>query len=177
MSKILALDPSLTAFGWVVMCQQEIIESGVIKTIPSNKKQNIRKGDDRCRRITEINSALLQVIKKHDIKFIVSEQPHGSQSAVSAIMIGIVLGLVQTLADLTEIPIEWYLEGECKRNLLGKNSASKQEIIEASRRLFRYRLTGIKYVDEAVCDALAVYYYAMNYSSILRMLRTNTSES
>ena len=168
---ILALDPSLTAFGWVVMYQQDIMASGAIKTSPSSKKQNIRKGDDRCRRITEINNVLLNIINQYNIKFIVSEQPHGSQSAVSAVMIGIVLGIVQTISDVRQIPLEWYLVRECKQNLLGKASATKEEVIQASRRLFRYRLTGIKYVDEAVCDALAVYYYAMNYSSILKMLR------
>ena len=171
MSKILALDPSLTAFGWAVMEGQEIVECGCIKTQPLAKKQNIRKGDDRCRRITEINTVLLGLIAKHQIKYILSEQPHGSQSAVAAIMVGIVLGIIQTIADAKGIGVEWYSEGDCKDNLLGRRSASKNEGIAAVKRLFRYRLRGIKYFDEAVCDALAVYYYGMVFSPVVKMLR------
>jgi Holliday junction resolvasome RuvABC endonuclease subunit len=168
MNKILACDPSLTAFGWVVMEGQNIVESGCIKTTPTNKKQNIRKGDDRCRRITEINSVLIDLIKKHDIKYIVSEQPHGSQSAVSAIMIGVVLGIVQTIADCYGIGVEWYSEGDCKENLLGKRSAGKDETITVVKRYYRYRISGYKYIDEAVCDALAVYHYGMRFSSVVK---------
>lgn len=170
MSKILACDPSITAFGWAVMEGSEIIECGCIKTAPLTKKQNIRKGDDRCRRITEVNSVLLGLIDKYDIKYIVSEQPHGSQSAVAAIMIGIVLGIIQTIADTKGIGVEWYLEGDCKENLLGKRSATKAEGINAVKRLYRYRLRGINYFDEAVCDALAVYFYGQRYSSVLKFM-------
>lgn len=173
MSRILALDPSLTAFGWAVMEGQDIVECGCIKTTPLGRKQHIRKGDDRCRRITEINTVLIHMIDKHEIKYIVSEQPHGSQSAVAAIMVGIVLGIIQTIADVKGIGVEWYSEGDCKDNLLGRRSASKAEGIAAVKRLFRYRLRGIKYFDEAVCDALAVYYYGMVFSPVVRMLRQN----
>jgi Holliday junction resolvasome RuvABC endonuclease subunit len=171
MNKILALDPSLTAFGWAVMEGQEIVECGCIKTEPLAKKQNIRKGDDRCRRITEINTILLGLMDKYQIKYIVSEQPHGSQSAVAAIMVGIVLGIIQTIADAKGIGVEWYSEGDCKDNLLGRRSASKTEGIAAVKRIFRYRLRGIKYFDEAVCDALAVYFYGMVFSPVIKMLR------
>jgi len=171
MNKILACDPSLTAFGWAVMEGQEIVECGCIKTNPLAKKQNIRKGDDRCRRITEINTVLLGLMDKYQIKYILSEQPHGSQSAVAAIMVGIVLGIIQTIADAKGIGVEWYSEGDCKDNLLGRRSASKVEGIAAVKRIFRYRLRGIKYFDEAVCDALAVYYYGMVFSPVVKMLR------
>lgn len=170
MNRILACDPSLTAFGWVVMEGQEIVKCGCIKTTPSSKKLNIRKGDDRCRRITEINSVLLDLVDRYEIKYIVSEQPHGSQSAVAAIMVGATLGLVQTLADAKGLGVEWYSEGDCKQNLMGRRNASKHEVIKQVKALYRYRLRAIKYFDEAVCDALAVYHYGMRYSSSVQLL-------
>jgi len=169
---ILACDPSLTAWGWVVLnLKGGVLDSGCIKTAPSSKKLRIRKGDDRCRRVSEINQELLSVIEKYNVRFILSEQPHGSQSAVAAIMIGICLGVVQTLADSLHIGVEWYSEGDCKKCLLGKRSASKDETIQAIKKLYpAVPFTGTKYIDEAVADAMAVFHYAMKNSNVLRLL-------
>jgi len=169
---ILACDPSLTAWGWVVInLKGKIIDAGCIKTAPSSKKLRIRKGDDRCRRVSEINQKLLPIIEKYNVRFILSEQPHGSQSAIAAVMIGICLGVVQTLADSLRIGIEWYSEGDCKKCLLGKRSATKEETIQAIKKYYPDMIfTGTKYVDEAVADAMAVYYYGVKNSNILRLL-------
>ena len=168
---ILSCDPSLTAWGWIVLdTEGNVIDQGCIKTAPSSKKLNIRKGDDRCRRVCEINQILLRIIKKHNVAFILSEQPHGSQSAVAAVMIGICLGIVQTLADALDIGVEWFSEGDCKKCLLGKRSAGKDETIQAIKKLYPgVPFTGTKYIDEAVADTMAVYHYGKMYSSMLRL--------
>lgn len=169
---VLACDPSLTAWGWIVInLKGDVLDSGCIKTAPSSKKLRIRKGDDRCRRVSEINQLLLFVIEKYNVRFILSEQPHGSQSAVVAIMIGICLGVVQTLADSLRIGVEWYSEGDCKKCLLGKRNATKGETIQAIKQLYPgIVFTGTKYIDEAVADAMAVYYYGVKNSNVLRLL-------
>ena len=168
---ILALDPSMGGFGWAVLDpEHNILAKGCIKTSPSPKKLKMRKGDDRARRIQEINTKLIKIIKHYNIKLIVSEQPHGSQSAIAALMIGIVLGIVQTLADSFNIAIEYYFEGDCKNHLLGKRGAEKKETINAIAKEYLVDWTGIKYKDEAVADALAVYHVARSQSSIMRIL-------
>lgn len=169
---ILACDPSLTAWGWVIIdFHGDILDHGCIKTEPSNKKLRIRKGDDRCRRINEITAVLIDLINRYNVQLILSEQPHGSQSAVAAVMIGICLGIAQTLADCMNIAIEWYSEGESKKRLLGKRSGTKGETIAAiSRHYPDLEWTGTKYKDEAIADAMAVYHYAKAASSLLRML-------
>ena len=128
---VLACDPSLTAFGWaVISSDNKILARGCIQTKPSPAKLKVRKGDDRCRRITEINTILLKLIKHYNIVYIVSEQPHGSQSAVAAIMIGITLGIMQTIADTLAIGIEWYSEGDCKKTYSEKEmQVNKKELI------------------------------------------------
>lgn len=166
--RILTCDPSLTAFGWVVMEGSRIVDCGVIKTTPSNRKLRIRKGDDRCSRISLIVHSLMEIIKKYEVDYIVSEQPHGSQSASAAIMVGIVLGILQTLADCKGLGIEWYSEGDCKMMLLGKRAAEKNEILNKISSIFNYRVKGVKYVDEALADALAVYYTALQTSPVLK---------
>jgi len=168
---ILVNDPSITAWGWgVITLKGEIIDAGCIKTKPSNKKLKIRKGDDRCRRISEINQVLLELIEKYNVCFILSEQPHGSQNAMAAIMIGVCLSILQTLADTLRLGIEWYSENDCKQCLLGKRSAEKEETIQSIKKLYPdVPFKNIKYIDEAIADAMAVYHYGRNNSNILRI--------
>jgi Holliday junction resolvasome RuvABC endonuclease subunit len=167
---ILAFDPSITAFGWAVMCNNQVVACGCIKTAPSEKKLRIRKGDDRTRRITEINTILIKIIEDNDIKLIVSELPHGSQSAVAATALGMVTGQVQTLADAFSIGIEWYSEADSKKNALGKKAAEKQEMIKKMKSIYEVPWTGIKYKDEAIADAIAIYHVAKNHSTIIRYI-------
>ena len=168
---ILVNDPSITAWGWgVITLKGEIKAAGCIKTTPSNKKLKIRKGDDRCRRISEINQVLLELIEKYNVCFILSEQPHGSQNAMAAIMIGVCLSILQTLADTLRLGIEWYSENDCKQCLLGKRSATKFETLVAIDLLYTVPWVHVGYIDEAVADAMAVYHYGLKNSNILRIL-------
>jgi len=169
---ILACDPSITAFGWVVISETgAVLHRGCIKTEPSPKVNKIRKGDDRCRRITEVNTILLKLIRKFNVQYIVSEQPHGSQSASAATWLGVMLGMLQTLADTLKIGIEWYSEGECKQNMLGKKTAVKVEMINAIRAEFPdFVFKNVKYFDEAVADAMAVFACSKKYSSVIKFL-------
>lgn len=169
---ILTIDPSITAWGWVVVdTQGVVIAADCIKTAPTNKKMRIRKSDDTVRRISEINHLLLQVIKKYNVILILSELPHGSQSAVAAKMIGAVSAMGQSMSDFLDIGIEWYSEGDCKMSVLRKRSAAKQEMINAIDNLYVVDWFGIKYKDEAIADALAVHHVAMQQSSALKLLK------
>jgi len=167
---ILTNDPSITAWGWVVIKQNgNILDVGCIKTTPEQKKRRIRKGDDTTRRISEITQSLLQIINKYGVNYILSELPHGSQNAQAAVMIGIVTGIVQTMSDCLNIPVEWYSEMDAKKTLLGKRSASKQETIEKICIEYDPPYTGTKFKDEAIADALAIHYVACRQSNILKM--------
>jgi Holliday junction resolvasome RuvABC endonuclease subunit len=169
---VLALDPSLTAFGYsIVEGNKHVIDFGCIKTNPSDKKLRIRKGDDRMRRISEINDVLIDKMNKYDLDYIVSELPHGSQSATAAMALGMVSALVQTLADVWMVGIEWFSEADSKRFVLGKQSATKKEMIQAIDKLFKVDWTGIGYKDEAIADSLAIYYSAWKYSPMFKKLK------
>jgi len=168
--KILACDPSFTAWGWAVLQNHQVIDSGCIKTKPEAKKRRIRQGDDRVRRTSEIILSLMETMGDHTIDFIVSELPHGSQNAKAAVMIGTVMGILQTFSELWSIPIEWYSENDAKKALFGRISASKNQVIEAVQDTFEVRLMGPKYVREAVADALAIYNVAHKNSPTLKIL-------
>jgi Holliday junction resolvasome RuvABC endonuclease subunit len=171
---ILTNDPSITAWGFAVLnAKGYIFESGCIKTAPEQKLRRIRKSDDTCRRVSEVNQRLLELIRKWKVNYLLSELPHGSQNASAAVMIGITTGIGQTLSDALEIPIEWYSEGDSKKAVLHKQSASKGEMVEAISKLYRTPpwKTHTKYIDEAVADALAIHHVASLQSPILKYMK------
>lgn len=168
---ILTNDPSITAWGWAVLdTENNIIESGCIKTSPNSKKLRIRKGDDTVRRVNDIVQELLIVINKYQIRLILSELPHGSQNASAAVMMGIVTGIMQTLSTALNIPIEWYSEQDAKKALIGKRAVTKLETIQAINKKYDMLWTGIKYKDEAIADSLAIHYCATLNSNLLKIL-------
>lgn len=167
--RVLTNDPSLTAWGWAVLNHQgRVLQAGCIKTAPEQKKRRIRKGDDNMRRISEINHTLKKIIEGYRVNYIVAELPHGSQNASAARMIGMVAGICQTISDWTDIAIDWYSEADAKKAVLGKISSTKQEMIDAVHELYPGWGTGVKYKDEAIADALAIHYVAMQQSAILK---------
>ena len=170
--RILAHDPSLTAWGWVVITPSgKVIDMGAIKTEPSPKKLNIRKGDDRSRRIMELNRPLLDVIKIHDIQFMISEQPHGSISQAAAVMLGVIAGILETMSMCLDIGLEWYDQGDCKKAVLGKRSVKKEEMVRLIDKLYKVKWTGVDWRDQAVADALAVFHLASQQSAVLKVMR------
>jgi Holliday junction resolvasome RuvABC endonuclease subunit len=162
-------DPSLTAWGWAIVNADGTVEkAGCIKTGAENKVRRIRKGDDTVRRVSEINYILLELIRSNNVRMLLSELPHGSQNASAAVMMGIVTGIVQTIADTLELPVEWYSEGDAKKHLLRKRSATKNETISAISKIYTVPWRNVKYIDEAVADAMAVYHVAKNQSALLK---------
>ena len=168
--RIMACDPSFTAWGWVVLEGHIPQAQGVIVTKPEVKKKKIRAGDDQARRVREIIQQLDRIIEKYHVQYIVSELPHGSQNYKGAVMIGIVTGILEGFNVLRNIPLEWYLENDAKRALLGRLSASKDEVKQAVADLYKVYWTGVKYADEAVADALAIYYAAECSSPTIKFM-------
>ena len=169
---ILTNDPSFTAWGWAILTWEgEIVDCGCIKTAPEQKKRRIRKSDDTGRRISDIVKTLLNLIQVYNVRYILSESPHGSQNASAAVMIGATAGILQTLADTLNIGIEWYSEGDSKKNALGKLSAAKNEMIVAMDKVYKVHWKKVKYFDEAVADSLAVHYVATKQSSTLKLFK------
>jgi Holliday junction resolvasome RuvABC endonuclease subunit len=175
---VLTNDPSITAWGWAVVdpTTNEVVDSGAIKTKPAEAKLRIRKGDDRVHRVTQINRSLLAIIQKYEIAMILSELPHGSQSAVAATMIGMVTGVMQAIGDCLDIPVEWYSESDAKLAVSNSRSVPKEEMIRLVSELFpNLEWRDTKWIDEAVADSLAVFYVARQQSPSLKMLAVSQS--
>ena len=169
---ILTNDPSITAWGWAVMKPDgEVLACGCIKTAPEQKKRRIRKSDDTARRANEVIRKLINIIQTYNVKYILSESPHGSQNASAAVMIGLVMGIVCAMAECLVLPLELYSEGDSKKCTLGKLSASKGEMIERINELYDVPFTGTKYIDEAIADAISIFNVASKESPTIKMMR------
>ena len=71
---ILTNDPSMTAWGWAIVdFQNNVIKTGCIKTEKSGKKLRIRVADDDANRISEVNKILLEIIKRYNVTYILTE--------------------------------------------------------------------------------------------------------
>jgi Holliday junction resolvasome RuvABC endonuclease subunit len=168
---ILTNDPSMTAWGWAVVKDDEVLDCCCIKTIPEHKKLRTRVADDRIRRANEIVTALRKIIKQYNVNFIISELPHGSQNAQAAVMIGMVAGIIVAVAECMDIPFEGYSEQDAKKAVLSKRSATKEDMIDAISALYDIDWTETKYVDEAVADAMAIYHVFKQQSVSYKMLK------
>ncbi len=173
---ILTNDPSITAWGWAVLtCKGKVLASGCIKTEPEHKKRRIRVSDDTSRRAGEITRKLIELVKKYNVKLILSEAPHGSQNAEAAVMIGLVNGITVALSECLNIPIEYYSEHDAKKTVLNKRSATKDEMVHAIEKLYdSVSWKNAKYINEAIADALAIHYTASQLSPLIKILQNES---
>jgi len=170
--KILANDPSIRGWGWAIIQLEgsfcRILDSGCIRTSSEHKKRRIRKADDTVRRLNIISDELVEIHKEYEVDWVLSELPHGSQSASASKMIGAVAGISCAFSSCFDIPIEYYSEGDAKKHLSGKRSLTKEETIERVTEIYgdgwhhQY-----KYQNEAVADALAIFHVGRNSSQAL----------
>jgi len=171
---IIAFDPSIRGWGWVVFNQAGlIIEGNAIRTESKSKAKKIRKGDDNVRRVSEIDTALKRVFKKYKIHHIVSELPHGSQNSMAAMTQGVNLGVIQTIGTFLDIGIDWYSEADAKKSVTDRKQITKDDMVIIIDELYpSYHPRGTKWIDQATADAVAVYHVACTQSPTIQFLRT-----
>ena len=159
--KILALDPSLTAWGYCVIDNGKVLDHGCIKTSPMQGKLVFESNQMRAMILAK---KVVQLIKDHKIKSIVAETAMGSKSNVAARALYICFGLVAGIGEATGIPWKLYLAPHIRKGTLGVSSASKEDIQEWVFK--KYPTLGVdvkdspKYYKEAVADAALVGAYA-----------------
>lgn len=167
---VLTNDPSLTAWGYAVirLPEEEILCVGCIETEPQAKVNRIRQGDDRVRRIHELNIILLDVIDKYKVNYIIAELPHGSQNAAAATMVGMAADKVQTIGDCLKISVEWYSENDAKKHAVGKKKITKDDMVNLMQEIYPFKDDGSKKRNSGIADSLAVYHVAKAYSPMIQ---------
>jgi len=165
MYQVLALDPSFTATGWVIMDKDEhrIIKSGVfaMPKMPFNPRHLTSLKIYQQNMYYSMLSDVLDANKY--IKEIYSEYPHGAKESKAANSFAVTTSTIIGLARSRNIPLEFCLESQSKICVLhhAKNT-SKEEMRGAILAIYEkngYIEDKAKYKAEAIADALAVYTY------------------
>ena len=87
---------------------------------------------------------------------------------MAAIMLGITAGLLTGLGKGLNIPVEWWSEEDAKKAVLQRRSVSKQDMVNRIGEIYDPPYIGVKYADEAVADALAIFHVAKDQSMVIR---------
>ena len=130
---ILGIDPSLTGTGWSVMERGdsgwEIVETGILKTSPVNKKAKIYKADDDARRIRYVFEGLAKIVVKYRIEVAVSEMPSGGGKSASAVKgMAFATAIVACLAESWSLALVTVTARDSKMHNCRKANASKTEM-------------------------------------------------
>jgi len=156
---VLILDPSKTATGWVIWRGDKVVDWGCYQ-FKSHLDKKAAKIDQYLEFYLAYNNFLHELCRKYWVEVVVSEYPHGTQSYGAATALQIVKDSVSNLLVNLGVKLKFYTEAEAKKTHYGKSKGVEkdQTVIEMSKRFedAGYAPKGVKYVDQAVCDALLV---------------------
>jgi Holliday junction resolvasome RuvABC endonuclease subunit len=134
---MLALDPSFTATGWVVVDLRfdKIVGAGVIRTKKAKPKERLSAAEDDARRGLEIRRGIADVIRRFKPVVIAQEGNSGSQHANSAKALARAQQACVDAVDeaLEGLPI-FLTQQAVKKAATGSMSASKDRVETAMRK-------------------------------------------
>ena len=154
--KIIGLDPSLSNWGIAYMSytpfNMELISTDIIQTKPL-KKSNLSKAQQDMTRIDKLYIGVQEALEDADV--VVIELPIGSQSARAMASYGACLGLISSINK----PRIYVTPNQVKK-VVGKNTTSKEEIIEWVNLKHPNILPKTKSKAEHMADAVVAIYAA-----------------
>lgn len=159
---ILYCDPSAAAFGYAIMDGDRYVSGGMRKLTPEGKDSLARK----CLAISMNCLTMLdELTRTHAIGAVVTELPHGSQSAVAAWYLSTVNSTLYVYCMLKGIPITHISESDAKKTLHGRSrGVEKQETVDRLIDIypsFSYIPANVRTKVElyAIADSLAIYHH------------------
>lgn len=156
--KYLCLDPSLRAFGWAVIEDDDFIDGGCIVT-KSDKGKSITQSD--LDSLTIITNELQLVINKFKCDVVYFEIPIGSKSNRASQALNSVKGVVIATCILSKIKFFPVSAKKVKNQLTNDNNASKEDILKKVSQNFKSFDKKTKDLPKfklyAVSDAAAIF--------------------
>lgn len=156
-AKILALDPAQNNTGYVVFGEGKVLSTGTIRL-----KTDLE-GVEKAKYLQiEFARELTVIVRQEQPELIVSEFPHGSQSAAAMRGLASVSGVITGICMVESIGLRFFTEYEVKKTLFGRaKGVSKEEMMYRVFGLFE-PFSYIPPVKPSVnklqheCDALGV---------------------
>lgn len=156
--RVLCLDPSLRAFGWAVIENNDLIDGGCIVT---KKAKGMKVSDADTEALSQIAKTLKAILEKYPCEKIVFENSVGSKSSRANQALGYVKGLVIAAcifygSDFTAIKSK-----SIKKHLTTNNNATKDEVLFKVKEIFKSFDKKVGHLPKfklyAVSDAAAVF--------------------
>lgn len=117
---VLSIDQSLSCSGYCIMDENEnIIECGLIKT---DKKM------DNPNRLLEIYNTILNITDKYELFAIIIEESYFAKNVSTLKSLNMVRGVIELLSAQKNIPLNILKTTECRKEVLGKGNAKKDEV-------------------------------------------------
>lgn len=156
-AKILALDPAQNNTGYAVFGEDKVLSTGTIRL-----KTDLE-GVEKAKYLQiEFARQLMDIVRREQPDVVVSEFPHGSQSAAAMRGLASVSGVITGICLYAKIDLGFYTEYEVKKTLFGRaKGVSKEEMMYRVFGLFE-PFSYIPPVKPSVnklqheCDALGV---------------------
>lgn len=131
---LIAIDPGLANLGWArfrylngSIC---LIEHGIFCTEKSDKKRNLRASSDNIQRLESILVCLNDLFSKETPNYVAIEEFSHPRNSSSASKYSLLYGGVLSLCLFLRLEVIEIYSKDGKFNATGKNSASKEEVIE-----------------------------------------------
>ena len=154
----LCLDPSLSACGWAIVENNDILAGGCIVT---KKIVGEKISDSDTQRLSFIALSLKEIIAKYSPEKIIFEHPIGSKSSRANQSLSYVKGLVVSACVFSSIKFVTVRAKEVKKKVVGDSNATKDEVLEIMREKFKSFDKIVKDLAKfkmyAVADAVATY--------------------
>jgi Holliday junction resolvasome RuvABC endonuclease subunit len=163
--KLLGCDPGLASFGLAIMSLEprpRVVQLEVLRTERNVERRRLRVADDTCDRSRRLAHTLLARLDEHpDVIAICVEAWQGTYGKIPHQVVGglgRVRGILDTLAELHELPIIEEPPQTLKRLVTGNRKASKEEVRDTLENRFP-ELAGLwpsqKTLQEHAGDAVA----------------------
>lgn len=132
MTCALGIDPGFAALGWSVVSMAagdaEVVESGVIRTQKSDRKGELRACDDNLARGQRLHGELERLVIAFRPVAVVCEAMSWPRHASVTAKMGIVWGVIASVANDHDLPVLQVTPQELKRAVCGRKGASKDEV-------------------------------------------------
>lgn len=126
------IDIGFSNTGIVILSVPEfkLIFAKTISTEKSNKKRGLRVADDDILRLNVIVNELSKILSIYsgNILLAVELPTGGARGARPNRCMGLATGIIGTIMNIYHYPVHWVAPNEVKKEVVGKNNASKDEI-------------------------------------------------
>lgn len=179
---VLGLDPGFANIGIAVVRidgdRMVPVYLDVLRTSKSDAKRQVRASEDNFDRAKDIAATLRELAVRYDVRMLTAETMSFPRNASVAAKMAMCWGVIAALADGLELPLAQASPQEIKKAVCGNKSASKEDVVDAVRKLFPESTKLLERVPASLIehpyDALASV-VACSHSELFTLARKVTS--